>query len=191
MLRIFKSKKSENHLKFFLSKSDNFTILRIIVLLFNNLLGSLTYPGPFALSEPEDFVLHEVMNRYRENLRMYLSVHTFGDLVLFPWGYSDNPGPLPLDNTAQHVLAGNLFRDAVLAATGKDYFVVNSLSYFGNINGAVDDNMLAAVGADIAYTLELTDGFNFLYPEERILALSQETFLGYQALGRYVGETYG
>jgi hypothetical protein len=124
---------------------------------------------------------------------MYLSVHTFGDLVLFPWGYSANPGPLPLNNTAQHELAGHLFRDAILEYSNgqKDYFVVNSLAYFGNINGAVDDNMLASVGADIAYTLELTDGHQFLFPEEQILGLSEETFIGYRALGLYIGETYG
>jgi hypothetical protein len=131
------------------------------------------------------------MDRYKANLRMYLSVHTFGDLVLFPWGYVANPGPLPRDNTDEHILAGNMFRDDILAATGKDYLVVNSIDYFGNINGAVDDNMLAAVGAHTAYTLELTNGFNFLYPEERILALSEETFLGYAAMARYVGNTYG
>lgn len=51
--------------------------------------GSLVYPGPFALSEPEDFVLHEVVARYKPNVRMYLSVHSFGDLVLFPWSYRE------------------------------------------------------------------------------------------------------
>ena len=120
---------------------------------------------------------------------MYLSVHSFGDLVLFPWGYADAPGRI--ENWDELERVGNIWRDTILAATGKDYLVVNSLEYFGNINGAVDDHMLAVHGANITYTLELTDGFDFRYPEDRILALAEETFLGYQAYGRYIGDRFG
>lgn len=69
--------------------------------------GSLVYPGPSgkylnyfaihffiflnftALSEPEDFVLDRIVARYRSNVRLYLSVHSFGDLILFPWSYRE------------------------------------------------------------------------------------------------------
>ena len=50
--------------------------------------GSLTYPGPFPLSEPEDFALHEIIERYKDSVKLYLSVHSFGDLVLWPWSYT-------------------------------------------------------------------------------------------------------
>jgi hypothetical protein len=69
---------------------------------------------------------------------MYLSVHTFGDLVLYPWGFT---GAGPIENEADAIRVGNIFRSSILAATGKDYLVVNSLAYFGNINGSVDDHM--------------------------------------------------
>ncbi|CAG9799909.1 unnamed protein product [Chironomus riparius] len=151
--------------------------------------GSQTYPGPSPLSEPEDYQLHHVVERYAGQVKMYLSVHTFGDLVLFPWGYTDAPGRI--ENWDELVNVGNIWRDAVLAATGKDYYVVNSLEYFGNINGAVDDHMLAIHGASITYTLELTDGFDFRYPEERILALAEETFIGYRSFGLYIGNRFG
>lgn len=120
---------------------------------------------------------------------MYLSVHTFGDLVLYPWGHTPAPGPI--DNVQQHIDVGHIWRNAILAATGKDYLVVNSLDYFGNISGAVDDHMLGVHGSNITYTLELTDGFDFRYPEERIFALAQETFIGYRVFGKYIGDTYG
>ena len=111
---------------------------------------------------------------------MYLSVHTFGDLVLFPWGYSDAPGRI--ENWDELVAVGNIWRDVILAATGKDYYVVNS---------AVDDHMLAVHGASLTYTLELTNGHGFIYPEDRILALAEETFLGYRAFGQYIGNKFG
>lgn len=52
--------------------------------------------------------------------------------------------------------------------------------------------MLGANNVTIAHTLELTDGTNdFRYPQEKIFALSQETFIGYRAYARYIGETFG
>lgn len=79
----------------------------------------------------------------------------------------------------------------ILAATGKDYLIANSFDVFGNINGSVDDHMIGEHGVLLSYTLELTTGFDFRYPQERIFALSQETFLGYHALGVFIGEQYG
>lgn len=83
------------------------------------------------------------------------------------------------------------WRNAIFAATGKDYGLFNSYEYFGNINGSVDDHMIGEHGILLSYTLELTNGFDFRYPEERIFALSQETFHGYRALGLYIANTYG
>lgn len=51
--------------------------------------GSLTYPGPFALSEPEDYVLHSIIGRYSNNIKLYLSVHSFGDMLLWPWSFTE------------------------------------------------------------------------------------------------------
>jgi hypothetical protein len=45
--------------------------------------GSLTYPGPSPLSEPEDFALHNLLERYADRTKLYLSVHSFGDMVLW------------------------------------------------------------------------------------------------------------
>lgn len=78
-----------------------------------------------------------------------------------------------------------------MAATGKDYFVGNSFDYFGNINGSVDDHMLGENNATLSYTLEFTNGFDFRYPEERVLALAQESFIGFRALGLFIGQRYG
>lgn len=50
--------------------------------------GSIVYPGPFALSEPEDYQLHALIGRYASNIKMYLSVHSFGDFIVWPWSFS-------------------------------------------------------------------------------------------------------
>jgi hypothetical protein len=41
------------------------------------------------------------------------------------------------------------------------------------------------------YTLELTSGFQFTYPEEKIEALAFETFWGYRAMALEIGRQFG
>lgn len=51
-------------------------------------LCTLTFPGPSGLSEVESRALNDYMTRYRPNVRLYMSVHSFGDMMLWPWGFS-------------------------------------------------------------------------------------------------------
>lgn len=117
-----------------------------------------------------------------------MTVHSFGDLIVFPWSVIDPP--FPLLNTPYHYETGEIFRQAVLQATGKDYNVTNTVDFFGNVNGVSHDHAIGANNVVVAHTLELTTGFNFVYPEERILALCEETFVGYRALGLHVANNY-
>lgn len=141
------------------------------------------------MSEPETFYHDRVVGQYASNTRMYLSVHSFGDLVLFPWSFSDAPGQIW--NHDELVRVGEIWRDAIIAVTGKDYLVANSYDFFGNINGSVDDHMIGVHNISISYTLELTSGFDFRYPEERLFALCEETFIGYRAYANYIGDRFG
>ena len=52
---------------------------------------SNTYRGPEAFSEPET----QAMKLYCEshNFTMALNYHTFGNLLIHPWGYNDTPTP--------------------------------------------------------------------------------------------------
>lgn len=97
-----------------------------------------------------------------------------------------------MPNLSQTIQLGEIFRQAILQATGTDYLVVNTMDFFGNVNGGCHDHMIGANNMTIAHSLEFTDGtFDFRYPQERIFALSQETFIGYQAYARYIGDTFG
>lgn len=128
--------------------------------------------------------------RYNSQIKLFVALHTFGDLVLFPWSFNTPPFPFP--NTAQHIEVGEVFRQAILQATGTDYVVINTMDFFGNVNGGCHDHMIGANNVTIAHSLELTDGSNdFRFPQAQVFALSQETFIGYQAYARYVGDTFG
>ncbi|KAG5677263.1 hypothetical protein PVAND_007034 [Polypedilum vanderplanki] len=150
--------------------------------------GSQTYPGPSSLSEPESFALHTLLERYASRVKLYLSVHTFGDMVLWPWGYSGSPGWISTHE--EHQALGVLWRDGILAQGGRNYIVGNVADVLGNAFGAVDDHMAGHYGIPYVYTLELTSGFQFQYPEARIGALAAETFWGYRAMALHIGEKF-
>ena len=50
--------------------------------------GADTYCGPKAFSEPESQHIKRFMEA-RRNIRTHISYHTYGSLILYPWGGSD------------------------------------------------------------------------------------------------------
>lgn len=54
----------------------------------------------------------------------------------------------------------------------------------------LDDFAIAKANANLAYTLELTTGSDFRYPEDRIEELVKGTFMGLREFGLYIAETY-
>lgn len=54
-------------------------------------LFSATYRGPSAFSEPETRAVQWLCEQHR--FRLALNYHTFGNLLIYPWGYNDQPTP--------------------------------------------------------------------------------------------------
>lgn len=107
--------------------------------------GSLTFPGPNPHSEPETQAIDGLMSRYRQNIKIYITVHSFGDMVLYPWGFQGSPGLI--SNHQYHHEVGLLWRNAIQAQTGKVYAVGNIASLLGNAFGASDDHVIHLICA--------------------------------------------
>ncbi len=58
----------------------------------SNDTGSETYHGPAAFSEPETQATRDLMKSHT-NLKIMMSYHSFSNLILWPWGWSDGPSP--------------------------------------------------------------------------------------------------
>ncbi|XP_055628461.1 carboxypeptidase B-like [Toxorhynchites rutilus septentrionalis] len=137
---------------------------------------SETFPGSAPNSELETQALTKLMSRYENNLKLYLAVHTYGELILYPFGYE---WPfIPVSNQAEHVAIGERARAAVLAIGGPDYLVGNSAEVLYTANGASDDYAVGVGGAAYAFTLELSGGgvFGFDLPATQIEQVARETF---------------
>lgn len=56
----------------------------------SNITGSETYRGPFAFSEPESRALKQFLES-RNNIKTFISYHSYGELILYPWGNTQKP----------------------------------------------------------------------------------------------------
>lgn len=129
------------------------------------------------------------MESFKFNLRLYMSVHSAGAQILWPFGFKLDAY---VKNWKEHDAVGQLWADAIFKATGKEYEVGNSADVLYTANGASDDYALATANANLAYTIELPPGdFNWQdYPQDMIYKLAKGTFFGYRALGLYIGAHY-
>jgi len=68
-----------------------------------------TFKGPEAASEPETKVIMEVLKESK--MTVMIDVHSFTQLILASWGYTDEPHP----RAAEFAELGNAMKDAVAA----------------------------------------------------------------------------
>ncbi len=92
--------------------------------------GNDTYRGPAPFSEPET----QAVKYYAENhnFQFALNYHTFGNLLIYPWGYNDSPTP---ESNYFQAIAKELTKlNNYVSGTG-----IETVGY--NVNGVSDDWM--------------------------------------------------
>jgi carboxypeptidase A2 len=115
---------------------------------------SETYRGGKAFSESETQVLRDTVMELKGNCKFYLTLHSYGNYLLYPWGWtSDLPETWKeMDEVSR---AG---ADAIKFATGTEYTVGSSTNVLYAASGGSDDYMFAVAEIPIAITMELPGG---------------------------------
>jgi len=140
--------------------------------------SSDTYRGPFPFSEPEAIALSQYIEAI-PNLRGYIDVHSYSQLVLAPWGYTTDTAP----RAAEHDYVGRAMRDAMVAVNGVSYQVGPTATILYLASGVAGDWALAELGAyGFGYELRDTGTFGFELPASQIIPAARETFAGFQAM---------
>lgn len=80
---------------------------------------SEVYHGPSAFSEAESQISRNILQDIKENCKFFLSLHSYGNYLLYPWGYSND---LP-DNVKENEEIAQAGYQAMKKATGVDYTV--------------------------------------------------------------------
>ncbi len=110
--------------------------------------SSEIYRGPAPFSEPENRVFRDFVLAH-PNIRSHNDVHSYGQLILWPWGYT--PQVSPHEPTFGAI--GQIMRARILAVHGRDYRP-----------GPVYTNIYPASGVSV----------DWMYGDQGIYALSFE-----------------
>lgn len=79
-----------------------------------------TYHGPKAFSENESSVSRDIMKELTGNCKFFLTLHSYGNYLLYPWGYQSTDLPENWRDMEEVAQAG---AQAIQAATGTKYTV--------------------------------------------------------------------
>jgi len=66
-----------------------------------------TYRGPYPFSEPETKAFKQFIE-HRNNIKTFASYHTYGELIIYPWGHTSAPLQNSLDRRVHVTLARNM-----------------------------------------------------------------------------------
>ncbi|XP_014099996.3 carboxypeptidase B1 [Bactrocera oleae] len=148
---------------------------------------SEVYAGPSAFSEPEAVVVRDIMHTLSGRGIMYLTIHSFGNALFYPWGW----GPELPDTWEDLDEVATAGADAIRDYSGTEYEVGSSTALYGEAAGASDDYAFSE-GFTLAYTMELPDGGDsgFDPPPSDIDRLVKETWTGIRAMGMKITTKY-
>ncbi|XP_055381984.1 carboxypeptidase B [Condylostylus longicornis] len=146
-----------------------------------------TFKGEKAFSEPETQIVRDILLSLTGRGKMYLTLHSYGNLLLYPWGYTS---ALPenwkdLDEVCK---AGS---NAIKLSTGTNYRVGSSTNVLYAAAGGSDDYALGVAKIPIAVTMELPSGGSGFDPKpSQIRKMVTEAWIGIKAMAEKVIEKY-
>lgn len=145
-----------------------------------------TFAGLRAFSEPESNALNKFMTHSAADFKAFLTFHSYGQFILYPWGYDRvvPPDHKDLDRV------GKLAAQRMKTIEGKSYSVGPSGSLLYPAAGASDDWAKGALGIKYTYTVEMRDSgrHGFILPATQIEKSGEEAMEFVQTVAQAVDE---
>ncbi|CAL1685712.1 unnamed protein product [Lasius platythorax] len=133
-----------------------------------------TYSGTKPFSEPETDAIRNFFEISSANFKAYLSFHSYGQYILYPWGYDARlpPDYVDLDKIGRQ--AATAMKKA--GGAGSVYTVGNSATTLYPASGGSDDWAKALLKLKYTYTIELRDTgrYGFILPARYIIPTAKE-----------------
>lgn len=144
-----------------------------------------TYAGSKGNSELETQAVTDALKKKEGEWDAYISIHSYGDWWLTPWGHSATDIPL---NNADLQATGKIGVDAIFAVHQEKFTHGSSSALLYATSGSSADWAYGAINVPYSYTLELRPGagtpdysFGFTLPEDRLPLVTRETWAGVKA----------
>uniref|UniRef100_A0A8C5PQQ4 Peptidase M14 domain-containing protein n=1 Tax=Leptobrachium leishanense TaxID=445787 RepID=A0A8C5PQQ4_9ANUR len=143
--------------------------------------------GPSPDSELETKGLVALVEQHKLNILAYLTIHTYGQYILLPFGYSSDLAY----NHDELMEVANAAAAKIKALYGTEYTVGASSAVLYEDSGSSAD-WAADLKIRFPYTFELRDKgtYGFQLPPEQIKPTNEETMLGMMSMLEYINEKY-
>uniref|UniRef100_A0A915ETZ6 Peptidase M14 carboxypeptidase A domain-containing protein n=1 Tax=Ditylenchus dipsaci TaxID=166011 RepID=A0A915ETZ6_9BILA len=126
---------------------------------------SEVYCGPSALSEVECQSLTQFLKSHNSSIKAYVSLHSYGNLIIHPWGHKLHAYPVDVDDI---IRVGKEMAHAITEAGGPEFTVGTGPEILYEVAGSSQD-YAESVGIKYSYTMELTNSFTgFVLPKSKI-----------------------
>ncbi|KAG8520978.1 Carboxypeptidase O [Galemys pyrenaicus] len=127
----------------------------------------LTFCGTGPVSEPETKAVSSFIESKKEDILCFLTIHSHGQLILTPYGYTKNKS----SNHEELIQVGQKAANALKAKHGTNYKVGSNATSGSSRDWAQD------IGIRFSYTFELRDTgtHGFVLPEDQIEPTCEET----------------
>ena len=112
-----------------------------------------TYRGSGPFSEPETRAMKNFLESGVADFQLYLTFHSYGQYILYPWGYDK----LDTRDWAQLKHIGERAGRALRNKNGVNYQVGSAAKMLYPASGGSDDWAKGGAGIKFSYTVELPD----------------------------------
>ncbi|KAJ0174575.1 hypothetical protein K1T71_009683 [Dendrolimus kikuchii] len=137
--------------------------------------GNIFYRGPKPFSEPETAAVKRVIADEKAEFKVFLSFHSYGEVIIFPWGYTDDPCP----DYVELLEGGTAMAKAIHDTNGHTYKVGSTKDLMYYACGTSVDWSYASANIPYSYMVELRGKrHRFLLPKDEILTTATEAFNG-------------
>jgi murein tripeptide amidase MpaA len=146
---------------------------------------SETFRGPSPFSEPEAAAVRDyIASNSNVNWTVYITLHSYGQYFLCPWGYTRTLPP----NYAEIKNLSDIGAAALTAKYGTRYTTAASSIVLYYTDGTDQDWAFGTGQFPYSYTIELRDtgSYGFLLPARLIKPTVEETFEAIKAVARNI-----
>ncbi|XP_063877533.1 carboxypeptidase B-like [Scylla paramamosain] len=146
---------------------------------------SVVYRGPNAFSEPETQAVRDAVLREADRTKAYITFHSYGQMILHPWGYTSKATPA---NNMELKRVGNAMATAIQKQQRKRYDVGSAAEVLYAAAGGSDDWAAGVAKIPLSYTIELRDtgSGGFLLPTSQITPTITDAWVAMNTLAKEV-----
>ncbi|CAB3234166.1 unnamed protein product [Arctia plantaginis] len=137
--------------------------------------GSIFYRGPNPFSECETIAIKNVILQSGTDFKVFLSFHSYGESIIFPWGYTSDPCP----DYVMLLEGGTTIAKGIYEISRHTYKVGSTKDVMYYAAGTSIDWSYGVANIPFSYMLELRGKeHRFLLPSECILTTATEVLNG-------------